>query len=248
MSRLLSRLWYEFCYYIASAAMILGFSFRAQGRRNIPRRGPVLIIANHQSFFDPIVLGLASPRHLRFLARKTLFTPPWFSWLITSLGGVPMDQEGVAKEGLKTILRHLLAGEAVAVFPEGTRTATGELSPLKPGVQLLINRAQAPIVPVGIAGAFEALPYWRKMPALSPLFLPAGKSTIAVWVGRPLDPGPFADMPRDQLVAELTTEIQKAREQAERVRRRRDRRHGPVQPPARGESARPAARSDGHVK
>jgi 1-acyl-sn-glycerol-3-phosphate acyltransferase len=200
--------------------MILGFSFRTQGRRRFPRRGPVLIIANHQSFFDPIALTLACPRRLLFLARKSLFKPPWFGWFITSLGGVPMDQEGVAKEGLKAILRHLGAGAAVVVFPEGTRTEDGELSPLKPGVQLLMKRTQAPIVPMGIAGAFEALPYWRKVPTLSPLFLPAGKSTIAVWVGEPLDAGRFVDLPRQQLVAELTAQLQTVKDRAERLRRK----------------------------
>jgi 1-acyl-sn-glycerol-3-phosphate acyltransferase len=220
MSKWLSYLWYKWCYWIASAGMVLGFSFRTEGRRRIPRRGPVLIIANHQSFFDPIALGVTCPRRLLFLARKTLFKPPWFAWLISSLGGVPMDQEGVAKEGLKTILQHLLAGEAVVVFPEGTRTANGDLSPLKPGVQLLIRRAQAPIVPMGIAGAFEALPYWRKIPTLSPLFVPAGNSTIAVWVGRPLEARRFVDMPRDRLVAELTTELHKVKARAEHLRRK----------------------------
>jgi 1-acyl-sn-glycerol-3-phosphate acyltransferase len=130
---------------ISFVVMILGFSFRMKGRRHVPRRGPVLVIANHQSFFDPIVLSLACSRPLLFLARKSLFQPRWIAWLLRSLGGVPMDQEGVAKEGLKTILRHLQAGEAVVVFPEGTRTADGKLSPLKPGVQLLINRTQAPV-------------------------------------------------------------------------------------------------------
>jgi 1-acyl-sn-glycerol-3-phosphate acyltransferase len=220
MPKWLSYCWYEWWYGVAFAGLVLGFSFRTKGRRRIPRRGPVLIIANHQSFFDPIALGVASPRRLLFLARKTLFKPAWFAWLITSLGGVPMDQEGVAKEGLKTILHHLLAGEAVVVFPEGTRTANGELSPLKPGVQLLIKRAQAVIVPIGIAGAFEAMPYWRKIPTLSPLFLPPGKSTIAVWVGRPLDARRLVNMTREQVVVELTGEIQKVKDQAERLRRK----------------------------
>jgi 1-acyl-sn-glycerol-3-phosphate acyltransferase len=191
-----------------------------KGGRSIPRRGPVLIIANHQSFFDPLALSLTCPRRLLFLARKSLFKPRWFAWLISSLGGVPMDQDGVPKEGLRAILRHLQAGAAVVVFPEGTRTENGELSPVKPGVQLLIKRTLAPVVPMGIAGAFEALPYWRKIPTLSPLFLPAGKSTIAVWVGRPLDARRFADLPREQLVAELTTVLQQVKDRAERLRRK----------------------------
>ena len=220
MSNWLSYFWREWWCLIAFVAMTFGFSLRTQGGRCIPRRGPVLIIANHQSFLDPILLSLACPRRLIFLARKTLFQSSWFAWLLRSLGGVPMDQEGVAKEGLKAILSYLQAGEAVVVFPEGMRTADGQLSPFKPGIQLLLKRVQAALVPVGIAGAFEALPYSRKLPTLSPSFMRAGKSTVAVWVGRPLDACRFAAMPREQLVAELTVEIQKVKDRAERLRRK----------------------------
>src|SRR5260370_39355270 len=73
MPRWLAWLWYEFAYWITMAVFTLGFSLRMSGRRNIPRHGPALLIANHQSFFDPLVIGAASPRQLCFLARKTLF-------------------------------------------------------------------------------------------------------------------------------------------------------------------------------
>jgi 1-acyl-sn-glycerol-3-phosphate acyltransferase len=202
--------------------MTLGFSLRMEGRRGrIPRTGPVLILANHQSFFDPIMVGLVSPRPLVYLARKTLFTPRWFGGLIRSLNAVPVDQEGVAKEGFKAILRHLQAGDAVVVFPEGTRTETGALSPLKPGIQLLIKRLRMPIVPVGIAGAFEAMPYWEKVPKLSPLFGEATRSSVAVTVGKPIDSQRYEDMPREQMLAELTAELQKLKDRAERLRRKR---------------------------
>jgi 1-acyl-sn-glycerol-3-phosphate acyltransferase len=216
----LSYLWREWWCLLALVAMTFGFSFRRQGGRRIPRRGPVLIIANHQSFLDPILLSLACPRRLLFLARKTLFRPPWFAWFLRSLGGVPMDQDGVAKEGLKAVLNYLQAGEAVVVFPEGMRTADGQLSPFKPGVQLLLKHSHAALVPVGIAGAFEALPYWRKIPMLSPLFVRAGKSTIAVWVGQAVDARRFAAMPRGQLMTELTVEIQNVKDRAECLRRK----------------------------
>ncbi len=214
-------LWYSPWWWIAHAAMTLGFSFRMEGTRHIPRRGPVLLISNHQSVFDPIALGLVARRPLIYLSRKTLFHPPWFGWWIRSLGAEPVDQEGVAKEGLRAILKHLEAGAGVVVFPEGTRTETGALSPLKPGVQLLMRRARMPVVPVGIAGAFEALPYWKKVPKLSPLFGEARPSSIAVSVGRPLDSVRYAEMPREQMLAELTAELQKRKDRAEQLRRRK---------------------------
>jgi 1-acyl-sn-glycerol-3-phosphate acyltransferase len=215
-------LWYTPWYWIAFLGMTLGFSFRMERRRGrIPRTGPVLLLGNHQSFFDPIGFGVASPRPLVYLARKTLFTPPWFGWLISSLLAVPVDQEGVAKEGLKAVLKRLQAGEAVLIFPEGTRTETGALSPLKPGIQLLIKRLRMPIVPVGIAGAFEAMPWWHKVPKLSPLFGEVGRSAIAVSVGEPIDSERYVNMPREQMLAELTAELQKVKDRAEALRRKR---------------------------
>jgi 1-acyl-sn-glycerol-3-phosphate acyltransferase len=201
--------------------MILGFSLRVEGSRRIPRKGGVLLIANHQSFFDPIVMGIATPcRRVTYLARKTLFRPAWFGWLISSLNAVPVDQEGVAKEGLKTVLAELQKGEAVVMFPEGTRTDTGEMSPLKPGIQLLIKRAEIQVVPMGIAGAFEAMAHWEKVPRLSPLFLPAGKSTIAVWVGEPLDSRCLAKLSREELLAMLTDVLHDAYARAKKLRRK----------------------------
>ncbi len=214
-------LWFTPARWLSLILVTLGFSLRIEGTRRVPRTGPVLILANHGSFFDPILLGVVSTRPLIYLSRKTLFRPAWFGWLIGSLGAVPVDQEGVAKEGLRTILKHLHAGEAVVVFPEGTRTETGGLSPLKPGVHLLVRKARATIVPVAIAGAFEALPYWEKVPKLSPLFLEPGKSTMAVTVGRPIDSRRYEQMSREEMLAELTQVLQKLKDRAERMRRKR---------------------------
>lgn len=220
MSSWLSYLWYELAYWTSFVFLFLGFSLRVRGGHNIPRAGPALLIANHQSFLDPPLIGLASPRHLRFLARKTLFRNRLFGWLIGSLNAVPIDQEGFAKEGLKTILRQLEAGEAVLVFPEGARTADGQLTELRPGIHLLIKRVKAPIVPIGIAGAHAAWPSCRPLPVFSPLFLPATRRTLAVSVGRPLDGAHYAKLPREQVLAELFVELQREHENAEQLRRK----------------------------
>ena len=152
--------------------------------------------------------------------RKTLFTPS-FGWFLRSVNCVPVDQEGIAKEGLKTVLHLLHQGRAVLVFPEGERTLTGEILPFKPGVQLLIKRAQAPIIPVGIAGAFHAYPREKVLPTLSPLFMPAGKGTIGLSVGKPLDAKHYLDLPRAEMLTELRQAIQDRKDRAERLRRKR---------------------------
>jgi 1-acyl-sn-glycerol-3-phosphate acyltransferase len=118
--------------------------------------GPVLLVANHQSHLDPVLIGLACPRQLKFLARVGLFFWP-FSWWIRALGAVKIDRES-ALGGIKTALKLLKDGNAVAVFPEGSRTFDGLIHEFLPGFCVLARRSGATIVPVAIDGAFAAMP------------------------------------------------------------------------------------------
>lgn len=215
-----SRALYGTGYWLSVVGLTLGFSYRYEGRRNVPRSGPALLLSNHESYLDPLIVGAAAHRHLCFLARKTLFRNKFFGDLIRRTNAVPVDQEGIAKEGLKAILERLKGGEAVLVFPEGERTATGEMQPLKPGILLLIKRIEAPIVPVGLAGAFHALPRTAKWPRLSPLFWPATGSGIAVSIGKPIPAARYRDMPRDEVLADLHREMARCKQRAERLRRK----------------------------
>lgn len=215
-----SYLFYEATYWLSAMSMTLGFSLRTNGMHHVPMRGPVLFIANHQSFLDPVLVGLAVRRHLSYVARDTLFDHRGFAWLIRMLNAVPIAQEGLGIEGLRAVLRLLHAGKAVIIFPEGGRTKDGEMMPLQPGVQLLVKRARTPIVPVGIAGAYEAWPCSRPLPVPAPLFLPAAKGAIAVSVGRPLDSPHYAELSRRQLLDELFDEMHRVYECAERLRRK----------------------------
>lgn len=214
------KLLYHAAYLTHHTVMTLGFSLRVAGRENMPLEGPALVVANHQSFLDPPMVGLAVRRELIYLARKTLFRNPYFAAFIRAFNAVPIDQEGVGKEGLKTILGQLDRGRAVLVFPEGERTWDGRMLPLKPGIQLLIKRARAPLVPVGIAGAYQAWPRWRKYPIPAPLFCPASDRCCAVVIGRPLDARQFAELPREQALPALFDKISDVQLRAEKLRRR----------------------------
>ena len=134
----------------------------------------------------------------------------------------PVDQEGFAREGLKAMIELLGKGWPVLIFPEGERSMDGVMQPFRPGVHLILKKTHAPVVPCGIAGAFEALPRSRHppIPGHSPLFLPPGDCTLAVSIGKPLDGARFAKMPREAAVAELFEEVRKVQEHAERLRRR----------------------------
>jgi 1-acyl-sn-glycerol-3-phosphate acyltransferase len=215
-----SRLIYGLTRVLAAPIFTLGFSFRYQANRKLPKTGPLLIIANHQSYLDPPLVGLAFDRQLIYLARKTLFRHPLFRAMIEGLNAVPIDQEGIGKEGLKAILDELGRGKTVLVFPEGSRTPDGAIHELRGGIHLLIKKSPAPIVPVGIAGAYDAWPIWRKYPILSPLFLPPTKRTIAVVVGEPLNPSRYSKMPRDEAMSDLFGELVRVHARAEALRRK----------------------------
>ncbi|MBI3822342.1 MAG: (d)CMP kinase [Planctomycetes bacterium] len=214
------KAWHECLYLPYHLLFTLAFSIRKQGMRNMPWTGPALLISNHQSYLDPLIVGLVARRPLVYLARRTLFRNPYFGWMIRSMNAVPIDQEGIGLDGIRTILVQLQRGRPVLVFPEGRRTDDGAMLPLKPGVHLLIKRTQAPIVPVGIAGAYGAWPIWRKYPWPAPLFLPAGPGTISVSLGKPLDASRYAAMPREEALQELFDKIHTEQQRAENIRRK----------------------------
>lgn len=198
----------------------LGWSTRVSGKPNLPRSGPALLLANHQSFIDPMLLGIAAyPRRLTFLARKELFNSRWFGPFIRWCGAIPIDQ-GFGREGLRQIVGRLEQGEAVVVFPEGERTLTGSILPLKPGITLLLRQAQWPIIPTGIAGAFKAWPRTQLLPSPAPLFLPSSDRTLGVHFGEPIQPQVARGWSRDSAIEKLTMKLNSAFAGAERIRRK----------------------------
>jgi 1-acyl-sn-glycerol-3-phosphate acyltransferase len=94
------------------------------------------------------------------------------------------------------------------------------MHPLKPGVHLVIKRAKAPIIPVGIAGAYDAWPIWRSYPIPAPLFMPTKPGAIAVSLGKPIDSSRFTEMPREQALQELFGLIHAEHLRAEKLRRK----------------------------
>ena len=213
------RLWYDVVYWSSFTFFGFGFSFRHSGWANIPKRGPLLLLSNHQSMFDPVMVGLSSRRYLSYLARKNLFEQPLVGPLIRSLNAIPIDRN-MGKDGIQAVLDALGHGQAVLVFPEGERTHDGTVQPLKAGVSLLIKRVKCPIVPVGIAGAFAAWSRFMKWPRPSPLFLPPGPSTIAISIGTPIDPARYEAMKREAMMADLHAALVAQQADAERLRRK----------------------------
>lgn len=195
---LAKHLWYEFLHTICRLLAVILFRTRVFGRQHVPATGGALVLANHQSHFDPVLVGLASDRRLNYLARETLFRFPPFRWLIRSLDAIPIDREGIGLGGLKETLKRLKRGELVLIFPEGTRTRDGEVAALKPGFVALARRAGVPLLPVGVDGAYQAWPRTRKLPTFS---------MIQIVFGPPISPAEIEQFSDDGLVAEVESRI-----------------------------------------
>lgn len=229
LPRIISELLYSATKTTAFYTFTFGWGFRAHGRENLPRSGPVLLVSNHQSFLDPVLVGAAAPRWLTYLARSTLWNNSTLARLIDIFDAVPIDR-GFGKEGLQTVLEQLTKSKVVLMFPEGERTHAGDVQLLKPGISLLIRRVTCPIVPVGIAGAYQAWPRQQKSPRLDPLLLRSRGRAIAVAFGRAIDPERYKGMDRDAILADLHAEICAAHVAAERIRRKPTQDITPVTP------------------
>lgn len=133
------------------------FSHKVINREKLVEEGPVLIVANHQSYIDPPFLGIAYEEGIYFFARKTLFKGI-FKWGLPLCQAIPIDQDNPDAQSLKTIIRLLRAGNRVMVFPEGSRTPDGKIHPGMAGVGLILSKTKVPVQPLRIDGAYEAWP------------------------------------------------------------------------------------------
>jgi 1-acyl-sn-glycerol-3-phosphate acyltransferase len=133
------------------------FGMRVEGREHLLTEGAVLVASNHQSYLDPPLIGNLYQTEMVYLARKTLFKG-FFRWLYGQWNAIPVDQDRPDMASLKTIIRKLKDGNRVLVFPEGSRTLDGSLGEAAPGIGLIAAKSGAPIQPVRIRGANEALP------------------------------------------------------------------------------------------
>lgn len=126
--------------------------WKVEGAGNLPSGEGVIVVANHQSYWDPVVLGAALHRRVYFIAKEELFRIPLFGSLLRILGAFPVRREAFDRKALKTALDYLMRGRVVGVFPEGRRSHTGDLLPAQPGAAILALKTGAPVVPVALIG------------------------------------------------------------------------------------------------
>ncbi|MEW6545824.1 MAG: lysophospholipid acyltransferase family protein [Bacillota bacterium] len=146
---------YRLARYLVSAFLKLFFFWRVEGRQHIPPEGPVLFCCNHISAWDPPVVGCAATRQVYFMAKRELWRIPVLRSVITALGAYPVDRKRADLSSVRRSLELLEKGQAVGVFPEGTRSRTGKLGPLRSGGAKLALRTGAAVVPMAIVGPYR---------------------------------------------------------------------------------------------
>src|SRR5437660_10472095 len=150
------------------------FGWRVYNAERVPLRGPVIIASNHASFLDPPLVGAGLGRGINYLARENLFRFPFIGWILRKWDVVPVDREGGGAAGLRAILDRLLAGGAIILFPEGTRTRDGQLQPARSGIGLVVIKSTAPVVPIRIFGTYEAYGRHVRFPRPNRVFVKFG--------------------------------------------------------------------------
>ncbi|MFN3191232.1 MAG: lysophospholipid acyltransferase family protein [Aureliella sp.] len=176
------------------SAQLLGvtlFNLRCYGRENIPGDGSGLILSTHQSHFDPVLIGVTFNERLNYLARRTLFKNRIFGAVISLLDAIELDRDRSGIAGIKETMKRVRRGEKVLMFPEGTRTADGQIAELKPGFVSIVRRCKSPLVPIAIVGAYDALPRGAKIPLRQPL---------RVFVGATIEPDEFKSLEDAELL------------------------------------------------
>lgn len=152
---------------------------RSYHTERIPAEGGVLLTANHQSYLDPLMIGLAIPhRQPHFVARRSLFRFGPFATIIRWLNAHPIDRERGDIGALRLVLRMLHEGKPVVIFPEGTRSTTGRPGTIKDGATRIAERAGVPILPVLVEGGGLAWPRRNPLPQPRPINILFGSPVV----------------------------------------------------------------------
>jgi len=149
---------YNIFYNLAKLLARIIFSMRVIHPERMVESGPLLIAVNHSSFFDPPLAGICSRRGVYYLARKTLLKWPFFGPLFPAMNVIPVERDGNDMSALREVIKKVKEGNAVLLFPEGTRSLDGDLQPARAGIGLVIAKTGAPVLPMRIFGAYEAFP------------------------------------------------------------------------------------------
>lgn len=167
-------IFWKFAQFIAKILTKLLFDLKVHGRQHIPKRGGVLIVSNHQSYLDAVVLAAFLKRPVNFVGQSGLFENPLGAWVLRRLNAFPLRQGKGDVGAMKEMIRRLRECHLLNIYPEGTRSPDGQIHTFQRGVALIIRRAKVPVVPAVIFGAYEAWPMQRPIWRMAPICVTFG--------------------------------------------------------------------------
>jgi len=169
--------------------------WKVAGADNLPSTGPVVVISNHLSLWDPLVVGSAMKRKVYFMAKEELFHYPLVGCMIRSWGAFPVKRGHTDRKALKNAMEVLRSGHVLGIFPEGTRSTTGKLQDFKSGAVSLAVKFGAPILPVGLIGTKN-------------IFSKGRFHSFRVNIGKPIPTEKYAsDRTKPEIIDELNRKV-----------------------------------------
>lgn len=154
---MLEQLWYYFVHIFFKILFTICSSLKIEGAKNLPKSGGYIVASNHTSYLDPPLISACLVKKIHFMAKKELFSSPFFSLLIRSLGAFPVSRDGRDLTPIKHAVSLLRKGKIVGIFPQGHRVLEEDGQAVAQGVTMIAKQAGVPIVPVGINGAIGSL-------------------------------------------------------------------------------------------
>jgi 1-acyl-sn-glycerol-3-phosphate acyltransferase len=177
--------------WVILAIMRICYRLTVRGQQHVPEMGAALMVCNHVSFMDALVLGGASPRPVRFVMDQPIFESPWLKWWFQLVGAIPVESErrnpGSLRRALDEVSQALQNGEVVMVFPEGRLTPDGDIHTFRRGVETILARDAVPVIPVGLAGLWGSWTSNHGGPALKK-WPKRFRARVSLHFGPPVDP------------------------------------------------------------
>ena len=195
--------------FLAWALTRLVYRVRVIGADHVPRKGPALVICNHVSYVDALVLSSALPRPMRFVMEAAIFRFPLLNWIFTGMKAIPVssarENRVVREAAFEAVSQALRDGHVVCIFPEGKLTRDGQISEFRPGILRILAENPVPVIPVGLSGLWGSLfSYGARGLAR---FLPVRfKSRVEMRIGMPLAPSGVTPDALRSIVSDLRGE------------------------------------------
>jgi len=194
----MDRMWfYTLCKVVLIVPVWLWFRFKGINAKYVPNKGPALLASNHVSFLDHYITPAVVKRQIKYLTKAEYFEKPVSRWLFTQWGQIPLERGKSDDKALKYAVKHLKNGGVLGIYPEGTRSLDGYIHEGKTGAARIAIQTGAPIIPVGVLGAFESMPKGQHY---------AKPYKITILFGKPIDVKRFKGMETDRELCRALTD------------------------------------------